>query len=118
LLKYSVKTGILILVFASIYPAQPAQALGCARVKATVKSLGANSSLADAKSATNMVTAYKTAFENPKCVTSKELVEMKSAAKDLIIECSKPNGVYKDLFSKPVFTAFCGGFLKLAKYTK
>jgi hypothetical protein len=108
----------LILVLCCTYPIQPANAVGCAQVKTMIKSLGANSNLGDVKGANSMVTAYKTAFENSKCFSSKELTEMKKAAKDLIIECAKPNNVYKNLFSKTVFTAFCGGFTKLKKYTR
>ena len=107
-----------ILIFGFIVPIQPASAIGCAQVKNTIKSLGANSNLRDVKGANSMVNAYKTAFENSKCISSKELTEMKKAAKDLIVECAKPNSLYKTLFSKPVFSAFCGGFKKLEKYTK
>ena len=108
----------LIIVLGFIYPHQPAIAVGCAQVKTMIKSLGANSNLGDVKGASSMVNAYKTAFENPKCISSKELSGMKTAAKELIVECAKPNSVYKSLFSKPVFSAFCGGFKKLEKYTK
>jgi len=107
-----------ILILGFILPYQPANAVGCAQVKTMIKSLGANSNLGDVKGATSMVNAYKSAFENPKCISSKELIEMKKAAKDLIVECAKPDTVYKSIMSKPIFTAFCGGFKKLEKYTK
>ena len=107
-----------ILILGFIVPIQPAQALGCAQVKTMIKSLGVKSNLGDVKGATSMVNAYKTAFENPKCISSKELTEMKKAAKDLIVECAKPDTLYKGIMSKPIFTAFCGGFKKLQKYTK
>ena len=107
-----------ILVLYCFYPIQPAQALGCAQVKTMIKSLGVKSNLGDVKGATSMVNAYKTAFENPKCISTKELTEMKKAAKDLIVECAKPDTLYKGIMSKPIFTAFCGGFKKLEKYTK
>ena len=108
----------LILVLGFIFPNQPANAVGCAQVKTMIKSLGVKSNLGDVKGATSMVNAYKTAFENPKCISSKELIEMKKAAKDLIVECAKPDTLYKGIMSKPIFTAFCGGFKKLQKYTK
>ena len=107
-----------ILVLYCFFPIQPAQALGCAQVKTMIKSLGASVDFSNLKGAQSMVTAYKTAFENPKCISSKELIEMKKAAKDLIVECAKPDTVYKSIMSKPIFTAFCGGFKKLEKYTK
>ena len=108
----------LILVLGFIFPYQPANAVGCAQVKTMIKSLGVKSNLGDVKGATSMVNAYKTAFENPKCISSKELTEMKKAAKDLVVECAKPDTLYKGIMSKPIFTAFCGGFKKLQKYTK
>ena len=108
----------LILILGLISPVQPAQALGCAQVKTMIKSLGASVDFSNVKGAQSMVTAYKTAFENPKCISSKELTEMKKAAKDLILECAKPDTLYKGIMSKPIFTAFCGGFKKLEKYTK
>jgi hypothetical protein len=46
------------------------------------------------------------------------MIEMKKITKDLIVECSKPDTVYKLLFDKPIYDAFCGGFKKLSKYTK
>ena len=107
-----------IVILGLMFPIQPVNAIGCSQVKAMIKSLGANSNLGDVKGASSMVKAYKTAFENPKCLSSKEVVEMKKAAKDLIVECAKPNGIYTKLFSKQVFSAFCGGFKKLERYTK
>jgi len=107
-----------ILIFGFMFPIQPVQALGCAQVKTMIKSLGASVDFSNLKGAQSMVTAYKTAFENPKCISSKELTEMKKAAKDLIVECAKPDTLYKGIMSKPIFTAFCGGFKKLEKYTK
>ena len=107
-----------ILVLGFMFPIEAASAVGCAQVKTMIKSLGANSNLRDVKGAKSMVNAYETAFKNPKCISSKELVEMKRAAKDLIAECAKPNNVYRNLFSKPVYSAFCGGFKNLGKYTK
>ena len=108
----------LVLILGFFSPIHAANAVGCAQVKIMIKSLGANSSLGDVKGATSMVLAYKAAFENPKCISSKELTEMKKAAKDLIVECAKPDTIYKGIMSKPIFTAFCGGFKKLQKYTK
>ena len=108
----------LLLVLGLLYPVQPAQALGCAQVKTMIKSMGSDINFSNAKSAKKMVDAYETAFKNPKCLPAKDIAEMRIAAKDLIIECAKPDTVYKMLFTKPVFDAFCGGFKKLSKYTK
>ena len=83
-----------------------------------IKSMGADINFSNAKSAKKMVDAYETAFKNPKCLPAKEIAEMRIAAKDLIVECAKPDTVYKMLFTKSVFDAFCGGFKRLGKYTK
>jgi hypothetical protein len=101
-----------------ISPIQPAQAIGCGHVKTMIKSMGGNVNFSNAKGAKKMVDAYETAFKNPKCLPAKDIAEMRIAAKDLIVECAKPDTVYKMLFTKPVYEAFCGGFKKLAKYTK
>ncbi|CAB4977983.1 MAG: hypothetical protein F2925_00780 [Actinobacteria bacterium] len=108
----------LILAIGFIFPIQPAQALGCAQVKAMIKSMGNDINFSNAKSAKKMVDAYETAFKNPKCLPAKDIAEMRTAAKDLIVECAKPDTVYKMLFTKPVYEAFCGGFKRLSKYTK
>ena len=107
-----------LLVLGLLYPIQPAQGLGCAQVKTMIKSMGSDINFSNAKSAKKMVDAYETAFKNPKCLPAKDIAEMRIAAKELITECSKPDTVYKMLFKKPVFDAFCGGFKKLSKYTK
>ena len=107
-----------ILAIGFIFPIQPAQAIGCGQVKTMIKSMGADINFSNAKSAKKMVDAYETAFKNPKCLPAKEIAEMRIAAKDLIVECAKPNTVYKMLFTKSVFDAFCGGFKRLSKYTK
>ena len=101
-----------------LVPIQSAQALGCAQVKTMIKSMGSDINFSNAKSAKKMVDAYEIAFKNPKCLPAKDVSEMRIAAKDLIVECAKPDTVYKTLFKKPVFDAFCGGFKKLAKYTR
>ena len=101
-----------------ILPMQPAQAIGCGQVKTMIKSMGGNVNFSNAKGAKKMVDAYETAFKNPKCLPAKDIAEMRIAAKDLIVECAKPDTVYKMLFTKPVYEAFCGGFKKLTKYTK
>ena len=101
-----------------LVPIQPAQAIGCGQVKTMIKSMGGNVNFSNAKGAKKMVDAYETAFKNPKCLPAKDIAEMRTAAKDLIVECAKPDTVYKMLFTKPVFEAFCGGFKKLAKYTR
>jgi len=101
-----------------ILPLQPAQAIGCGQVKTMIKSMGGNVNFSNAKGAKKMVDAYETAFKNPKCLPAKDIAEMRIAAKDLIVECAKPDTVYKMLFTKPVYEAFCGGFKKLTKYTK
>ena len=101
-----------------ILPTQPAQAIGCGQVKTMIKSMGGNVNFSNAKGAKKMVDAYETAFKNPKCLPAKDIAEMRIAAKDLIVECAKPDTVYKMLFTKPVYEAFCGGFKKLTKYTK
>jgi hypothetical protein len=108
----------LIIILGFTFTVQPAQALGCAQVKTMIKSLGASVDFSNVKGAQSMVTAYKTAFDNPKCLPPKDLREMKQVTKELIIECAKPDTVYKSIMSKPIFTAFCGGFKKLEKYTK
>jgi hypothetical protein len=108
--------GALLLTFIS--PIQPAQAIGCGQVKTMIKSMGSDINFSNAKSAKKMVDAYETAFKNSKCLPAKDIAEMRIAAKDLIVECSKPDTVYKMLFSKPVYEAFCGGFKRLSKYTK
>lgn len=109
---------VVALVLTFISPIQEAQATGCAQVKTMIKSMGSAVNFSNAKSAKKMVDAYETAFKNPKCLPAKDIAEMRIAAKDLIAECAKPDTVYKILFDKPVFVAFCGGFKKLAKYTK
>lgn len=101
-----------------IVPIQPAQAIGCGQVKTMIKSMGSAANFSNAKSAKKMVDAYETAFKNPKCLPSKDITEMRLAAKDLIVECAKPDTLYKVLFSKPIYEAFCGGFKRLSKYTK
>ena len=101
-----------------LVPIQPAQAIGCAQVKAMIKSMGNDVNFSNAKSAKKMVDAYETAFKNPKCLPAKDIAEMRIAAKDLIVECAKPDTVYKMLFTKPVYESFCGGFKRLSKYTK
>ncbi len=106
------------LLIGLISPIQPAEAVGCAQVKTMIKSMGSAAGFSNAKSAKKMVDAYEIAFKNPKCLPSKDLFEMRSAAKDLIVECAKPDTLYKSLFTKPVFEAFCGGFKRLSKYTK
>ena len=108
----------ILLIIGLLLPIQPAQALGCAQVKAMIKSMGNDVNFSNAKSAKKMVDAYETAFKNTKCLPAKDIAEMRIAAKDLIVECAKPNTVYKMLFTKPVYDAFCGGFKKLAKYTR
>lgn len=108
----------LFLVLGFMYPTQPSQALGCAQVKTMIKSMGSDVNFSDAKSAKKMVDAYETAFRNSKCLPAKDIAEMRIAAKDLIVECSKPDTLYKVLFKKPVFDAFCGGFKRLSKYAK
>jgi hypothetical protein len=106
------------LLIGLISPIQPAEAVGCAQVKTMIKSMGSAAGFSNAKSAKKMVDAYEIAFKNPKCLSSKDLSEMRSAAKDLIVECAKPDTLYKSLFTKPVFEVFCGGFKRLSKYTK
>lgn len=106
------------LILTLIQPIQPAEAVGCAQVKTMINSMGSAASFSNAKSAKKMVDAYEIAFKNPKCLPSKDLSEMRLAAKDLIVECAKPDTVYKVLFTKPVYDAFCGGFKRLSKYTK
>jgi hypothetical protein len=106
------------LVIGMLVPIQSAQAVGCAQVKTMIKSMGGDVNFSSAKGAKKMVDAYETAFKNPKCLPAKDIAEMRLAARDLIAECAKPNTVYKVLFTKPIFDAFCGGFRKLAKYTK
>ncbi len=107
-----------LLILGFFLPIQPAQALGCAQVKAMIKSMGNDINFSNAKSAKKMVDAYETAFKNPKCLPAKDVAEMRIAAKDLIVECAKPDTVYKMLFTKPVYDSFCGGFKRLSKYTK
>ena len=109
---------LIALVLMFISPIQEANATGCAQVKTMIKSMGSAVNFSNAKSAKKMVDAYETAFKNPKCLPAKEIAEMRIAAKDLIVECAKPDTVYKMLFTKPVFDAFCGGFKRLTKYTK
>lgn len=99
-------------------PIQPAQAIGCGQVKTMIKSMGGDVNFSDAKGAKKMVDAYEVAFKNPKCLPKKDIAEMRIAAKELIVECAKPKTVYKVLFEKPVYEAFCGGFKRLSKYTK
>jgi hypothetical protein len=106
------------LLLGLILPIQPAQAIGCGQVKTMIKSMGSAANFSNAKGAKKMVDAYETAFKNPKCLPSKDMSEMRLAAKELIAECAKPDTVYKVLFSKPVYDAFCGGFKRLSKYTK
>jgi len=101
-----------------LVPIQPAQAIGCGQVKTMIKSMGGDANFSDAKGAKKMVDAYEVAFKNPKCLPKKDINEMRIAAKELIVECAKPNTVYKVLFAKPVYEAFCGGFKRLSKYTK
>mgnify|MGYP000442124722 CR=1 FL=1 len=112
------KLALVALLLGFIFPLQPAQAIGCAQVKTMIKSMGSAVNFSNAKSAKKMVDAYETAFKNPKCLPSKDMSEMRLAAKDLIAECAKPDTVYKVLFTKPVYDAFCGGFKRLSKYTK
>ena len=112
------KLVLVALLLGFIFPLQPAQAIGCAQVKTMIKSIGGDINFSNAKSAKKMVDAYETAFKNPKCLPTKDIVEMRIAAKDLIVECSKQDTVYIMLFTKPVYKAFCGGFMKLSKYTK
>lgn len=99
-------------------PIQPAQAIGCGQVKTMIKSMGGDVNFSNAKGAKKMVDAYEVAFKNPKCLPKKDIAEMRIAAKELIVECAKPNSVYKMLFTKPVYDSFCGGFKRLSKYTK
>jgi hypothetical protein len=106
------------LLIGVLVPTQPAQAIGCGQVKTMIKSMGGDVNFSNAKGAKKMVDAYETAFKNPKCLPAKEIAEMRSAAKDLIAECAKPDTFYKSLFTRSVFDAFCGGFKKLSKYTK
>jgi hypothetical protein len=106
------------LVIGMLVPIQSAQAVGCAQVKTMIKSMGSAASFSNAKSAKKMVDAYEIAFKNPKCLPSKDMSEMRLAARDLIVECAKPDTVYRVLFTKPVYDAFCGGFKRLSKYTK
>lgn len=101
-----------------LVPIQQAQAIGCGQVKTMIKSMGGDINFSNAKGAKKMVDAYEVAFKNPKCLPKKDIAEMRIAAKELIVECAKPDTVYKMLFDKPVFVAFCGDFKKLAKYTK
>ena len=108
----------LILILGLIVPIQPANAVGCAQVKAMIKSIGSDINFSNAKGAKKMVDAYETAFKNPKCLPAKDIAEMRISTKDLILECAKPDTLYKMLFTKPVYEAFCGGFKKLQKYTK
>ena len=86
------------LLFVFTVPAQPAKAAGCAEVIKKMKSVGADINFSNANSAKKMVEAYELAFKNPKC--------------------RKPDTVYKLLFYKPIYDAFCVGFKKLSKYTK
>ena len=111
LLCFSLLIGMLV-------PIQSAQAIGCGQVKTMIKSMGSAANFSNAKGAKKMVDAYETAFKNPNCLPSKDMSEMRLAAKDLIAECAKPDTVYKVLFTKPVYDAFCGGFKRLSKYTK
>jgi hypothetical protein len=106
------------LVIGMLVPIQSAQAVGCAQVKTMIKSMGGDVNFSSAKGAKKMVDAYETAFKNPKCLPAKDIAEMRLAARDLIAECAKPDTVYKVLFTKPVYDAFCGGFKRLSKYTK
>ena len=108
----------ILLILGSLVPVQPAQAIGCAQVRTMIKSIGGDINFSNAKGAKKMVDAYETAFKNPKCLPAKDIAEMRTAAKDLIVECAKPDTVYKMLFTKPVYEAFCGGFKRLSKYTK
>ena len=108
----------ILLILGSLFSVEPAQALGCGQVKTMIKSIGSDINFSNAQGAKKMVDAYETAFKNPKCLPAKDIAEMRTAAKDLIVECAKPDTVYKMLFTKPVFEAFCGGFKKLSKYTK
>lgn len=112
------KLVLTILLISLISPIQDAQAIGCGQVRTMIKSMGADISFSNAKSAKKMVDAYETAFKNPKCLPAKDIAEMRIAVKDLVAECAKPNTVYKVIFAKPVFEAFCGGFKRLTKYTK
>ncbi len=109
---------LLALFITFISPIQPAQAIGCGQVRTMIKSMGSDINFSNAKGAKKMVDAYETAFKNSKCIPAKDIAEMRIAAKELIAECAKPNTVYKVLFTKPVYEAFCGGFQRLAKYTK
>ena len=104
----------ILLILGSLVPVQPAQAIGCAQVRTMIKSIGGDINFSNAKGAKKMVDAFK----NPKCLPAKDIAEMRTAAKDLIVECAKPDTVYKMLFTKPVYEAFCGGFKRLSKYTK
>lgn len=115
----SIKRALPILViFGSLLPIQAAEAIGCGQVKTMIKSMGGDVNFSNAKGAKKMVDAYEVAFKNPKCLPTKDIAEMRIAAKELIVECAKPNTVYKVLFTKPVYEAFCGGFKRLSKYTK
>ena len=82
------------------------------------KSMGSAANFSNAKGAKKMVDAYETAFKNPKCLPAKDIAEMRTAAKDLIVECAKPDTVYKVLFTNPVYDDFCWGYKRLSKYTK
>ena len=108
----------LILTIGVLVPIQPANAIGCAQVKVMIKSISSDINFSNSKGAKRMVDAYETAFKNPKCLSAKDIAQMRVAARDLILECSKPNSVYKALFSKPVYETFCGGFKRLSKYIK
>ena len=112
------KLVLVALLMSLLSPIQNAQAIGCGQVKTMIKSMGSAANFSNAKGAKKMVDAYETAFKNPKCLPSKDMSEMRLAAKDLIAECAKPDTVYKVLFTKPVYDAFCGGFKRLSKYTK
>jgi hypothetical protein len=112
------KIVLLALVLTNFLPIEPAQAIGCGQVRTMIKSMGADINFSNAKGAKKMVDAYETAFKNSKCMPAKDIAEMRIAAKELIVECTKPDTVYKKLFTKPVYDAFCGGFKRLSKYTK
>ena len=101
-------------------PIQSAEALGCSQVKTMIKSVSADISFADSKGAKKMVDAYKIAFTNPKCISTKELRDMKKAASDIIKMCNDPKSfqAMQGIFGKNLWTDFCKGFQGLAKYTK
>ena len=107
-----------ILICGFIYPIQSVQAFGCTEIKKMIKSYGADINFKDAKGAKKMVDAYELSFKNPKCMPTKDILEMKKYVKEVSVECAKSNNGLAMIFSKPVLTAFCGGFKNLLKYTK